>query len=318
MNASNLQTALSAAAGPRPGRHSGCSPGPLILCADDYGLAAGVSRGILELAQAGKISATSAMVTFPRWAEDAGRLAAIRSQASIGLHINLTLGAPAGPMPKLAPQGVLPAIGSLVQRALLGQFQPEDVQAEIQAEVTRQLVLFEQATGFAPDHVDGHQHAHALPGVRDAVLAALSARFGSQDKPLVRNPADKLVAILQRGGERFKALSIAALSQGFAAAANAHGFPVNRGFSGFSAFDPARPYALEIATALLRTGPCHIVMCHPGYPDSELRGLDPVVERRGQELTVIASGPPVVGLWRVDRRPDGPPVDWQSMLAHAR
>ena len=62
-------------------------PGNLILCADDYGLAAGVTQGILELADAGRISATSAIVTFPRWAEDAPRLGPVREKISIGLRL---------------------------------------------------------------------------------------------------------------------------------------------------------------------------------------------------------------------------------------
>ena len=284
--------------------------GSVILCADDYGLAAGVSRGILELASSGRISATSAMVTFPRWAEDAGRLAAIRPRTSIGLHINLTLGRPAGPMPGLAPEGVLPAIGTLVQRALRRRIDA----AEIQAEVKRQLALFEPEAGFPPDHVDGHQHAHALPGVREGVLAALSAHFGP-GKPLLRDPGDRVAAILGRGGQRSKALGIAALSLGFGAAARARGFPINRGFSGFSDFDRAHSFAGELDVAFRRTGAGHIVMCHPGHPDAELRGLDPVVERRGDELAVLAADRQFLHrIWRPERGPDGAPIDWLKVL----
>ena len=42
----------------------------VILCADDFGLADGVSRGIVELAEMGRLSATGAMTNMPglRWA----------------------------------------------------------------------------------------------------------------------------------------------------------------------------------------------------------------------------------------------------------
>ena len=37
------------------------------LCADDYGMSPGVSRGILDCARADRISAASAMVSLPDW-----------------------------------------------------------------------------------------------------------------------------------------------------------------------------------------------------------------------------------------------------------
>ena len=287
-------------------------PGPVILCADDYGLAAGVSRGIIELAEAGRISATSAIVTFPRWPEDARRLADIRPRISVGLHIMLTLGRAVGPMPRLAPDGLLPSVGALVRKSLLRQIEPE----EVRAEVTRQLDRFERATGFLPDHIDGHQHAHALPGVRQGVLEALAARFG-QVKPLVRDPGDAVLAILRRGGEKAKALAITGLSFGFGTAARARGFPVNRGFSGVSAFDTSIPYANELTSALRTTGTRHIVMCHPGHPDEELRRIEPVVERRAQELAVLRDNPELLRrIWRPDRTSAGAPIDWRKALCH--
>ncbi|MBF0335117.1 MAG: ChbG/HpnK family deacetylase, partial [Alphaproteobacteria bacterium] len=38
---------------------------PFVLCADDYGLSPGVSRGILALIEMGRVSATGCMVTMP-------------------------------------------------------------------------------------------------------------------------------------------------------------------------------------------------------------------------------------------------------------
>ncbi|HUN11578.1 MAG TPA: ChbG/HpnK family deacetylase, partial [Rhabdaerophilum sp.] len=37
------------------------APRPFVLCADDYGMTPAVSRGILRLIEAGRISATGAM-----------------------------------------------------------------------------------------------------------------------------------------------------------------------------------------------------------------------------------------------------------------
>jgi len=62
----------------------------VVLCADDYALSAAVSQGIAALAEAGRLSATSAMVLSPRWREDAARLAPLRNRLDVGLHLDWT------------------------------------------------------------------------------------------------------------------------------------------------------------------------------------------------------------------------------------
>src|SRR5262245_55993605 len=57
----------------------------LILCADDYAIAPGISRGILRLLQARRISAVSCMVTGRHWPEHAGWLRPFADGADIGL-----------------------------------------------------------------------------------------------------------------------------------------------------------------------------------------------------------------------------------------
>ena len=61
---------------------------PLVLCADDYAQSAGISQAIRDLAQAGRLSATSAMVLSPRWPEDAAALHALRGRIDVGLHVS--------------------------------------------------------------------------------------------------------------------------------------------------------------------------------------------------------------------------------------
>ena len=280
----------------------------MILCADDYGMSSGVSRGILELAQARRISATSAIVTLDRWAQDGPILRTVRDRISIGLHLNLTVDRPLGAMPKLAPDGVLPSIGALVKAAVSGRLDT----VEIEAEVLRQIDRFIAVTGHAPDHIDGHQHVQVLPFVRRAVVGAVNRRL-RDPFPLMRDPADDPRRILRRKGEVVKALGIAAWSLGFGALLRRHGKPTNRGFSGFSAFDEGSDYALELRTAASTVGPAHILMCHPGYPDAELAGLDRVVARRAQELATLLDEPGLPELiWHANRTSDGPPIDWNQ------
>ncbi len=51
---------------------------PLVVCADDYGMSESVSRAIVALANQGRLSATSAMVLSPLWAEHAAWLKSVR------------------------------------------------------------------------------------------------------------------------------------------------------------------------------------------------------------------------------------------------
>jgi predicted glycoside hydrolase/deacetylase ChbG (UPF0249 family) len=280
----------------------------IILCADDYALTEGVSRAVGELAAGRRISATSALVTTPCWPAMAQRLVVHRARIAVGLHLNLTLGAPLGAMPRFAPTGVFPSRNAVLARAL-SRLIPR---REIGAEIERQLDAFETHLGFPPDHIDGHEHMHALPGIRRCLFEAVARRYPGL-KPLLRDPADTWAAIGARGPAAGKAKAVAALAWGFAAAARRRGIPTNRGFSGFSRFDVNEPYAEELAYALREPGSCHIVMCHPGHPDAELAAVDPVVERRRMEYqALMRDGSLVERLWHPARAPDGPPVDWAS------
>ena len=287
---------------------------PVILCADGYGLAAGVSRGILELAEARRISALSAFVSLPRWVEDGPKLASVRDRVALGLHLNLTLGAPLGTMPGLAPSGRLPGAGQLFFAAVRRALDADEIEAEIE----RQIAAFERHVGVLPDHIDSHEHVHTLPIVRGALLTALSKRSAAW-RPLLRDPLERSLTIAVRGGEMAAALGYTLQSAGFGLVARRRGYPTNAGFSGYSAFDTSRMYAVELAGAMKFPGRRHLVMCHPGHPDAELAALDATTLRRGQELDAIFANTAIAGqLWRIDRPAEGPPVDWERAFPHAR
>lgn len=268
-----------------------------ILCADDYAMTEGVSAGIEELVALGRLSAVSAIVTGPHWPEHGRRLARLRDKVAIGLHLNLTLGAPLGPLERLAPDGDLPPIAKITKWAALRQLDA----GELQGEVARQLAHFSNVAGVPPDFLDGHQHVHALPVVRRAVIGAVTSQF-PRGRVLVRDPADRMPAILARGGATAKAAAVAALARGFGKAVRASGFPTNSGFAGYSAFDVRTPFAVEFERFFHRPGRRHMVMCHPGHVDGELRALDPVTDRREAELAVIRDADWLDGvLWRPQR-----------------
>lgn len=268
-----------------------------ILCADDFAMTPGISEGILALAEAGRLSATSAMVNMRHWPEVAGRAVALRDRFALGLHLNLTFGAPLGKMPRLAPTGELPPPDRVVSRAVSRAIDGH----EIADEVERQLDAFEAAAGVPPDFIDGHHHVHALPGIREALLDVLKRRF-PQGGPLVRDPADRPAAILRRRVAASKALTAGTLALGFRPAAEAAGFATNRGFSGYSTFGTL-PYATEFEAFLIAPGERPLIMCHPGLADDTLGADDSIAARRPEEHAYLAARSRLPELiWHVGRR----------------
>ncbi|MEE1654833.1 ChbG/HpnK family deacetylase [Microvirga sp. CF3062] len=256
----------------------------VILCADDFGLADGVSRGIVELAEMGRLSATGAMTNMPGWRRAAGDLRPLQGRIAVGLHLNLTTGSPLGLMPQFAPSGVFPTLKDLLPKALSRKLLADEIAQEIE----RQLDAFIEAHGEPPAFVDGHQHVHVLPGIRLALIKVLTER-GYAGRIWLRDPSDRIAAILRRPIGRSKALIVKSLSQGFARAAHAAGFDTNEGFSGFAPLDLSVPAERVFKEAFSKLGLRPLVMCHPGYVDDELRGLDPAVESRVEELNYLKS-----------------------------
>src|SRR3989442_4639335 len=70
----------------------------LVVNADDFGLSAGVNRGVLEAHEAGVVSSVSVLVNAPGWTDAVQRLRDLGSPLlpglGIGLHLNLTTGRP--------------------------------------------------------------------------------------------------------------------------------------------------------------------------------------------------------------------------------
>jgi predicted glycoside hydrolase/deacetylase ChbG (UPF0249 family) len=256
----------------------------LVLCADDYALSEGVSRGILELAERGRISATSVMANMPDWPRHAPALRDVAGRLGVGLHLNFTTGFPMSAVPAIAPGGLLPSLQDLVRRSFTGRLPASEVRAEIE----RQLDAFEQAFGAQPAFVDGHQHVHVLPVIRPMLLEALKAR-GLRDRLWLRDPSDEILPILRRGVSTDKALIVKALATGFRRAARAAGFDTNEGFSGYSPFDPATPPERVFPQAFVDLGRRPVVMAHPGLVGGRVTEHGAEMETRPLEFAYLVS-----------------------------
>ena len=249
----------------------------LTLCADDFAFSPDDSRVIADLLRAGKLNATGCMTVRPNWPADSALLADLPRTAEIGLHLVLTEEEPLTAC-GFAAGGRLPAIRALHRLVRADRVAMGDVAAEVEAQFDR----FEQATGRPPAFVDGHQHAHALPGIREVVLAVTARRAPGA---WLRSCEDARLALLTRPF-RGKAIASAVHSRGLAAAAARVGLATNRGFAGHYGF--AGDYAALLPRFLARPGGRHLVMCHPG---AGTRPGDAIAAARPVEAAALAAAP---------------------------
>ena len=250
----------------------------LILCADDFAFSRGVSETIAELAHAGKLNATSCMAVMPGWAADSALLRDVPGHVQIGLHLTLTGERPLTDMPILAPDGVLPEINPLARMASRGRL-PLD---EIASEVGAQFDAFVAAMGRPPAFVDGHQHSHALRGIREIVLGETARRAPGA---WVRDCVDRPLAMLARPFAR-KAIASAFHSRGLRRAAAAHGIACNDSFAGH--YDFTSDYRSLLPRFLRKPAAMHLVMCHPG---AGTRPGDAIATARPREADTLRDWP---------------------------
>jgi hypothetical protein len=249
----------------------------IVLCADDYGISPAVSGAIRDLIGRGRLNATSVMVvapSFDRAAADALRSAAAKG-AAIGLHVTLT--APFRPLSRgytpLRDGAFLP-LAATAGRALARALKP----ALLAAEISHQLAAFRDAFGAPPDFVDGHQHIHVFPQVREALLRAVKA---AAPDAWVRQCARADAA--PRPLSDPKGLVLDALSRRLARLAASHGMRTNPAFAGTYSFRPGADFPALFPGFLEALPNGGLVMCHPGKVDDELRRLDPLTDLREQE-----------------------------------
>jgi chitin disaccharide deacetylase len=239
----------------------------LAVCADDYGLSRGIDDAIGDLIEAHRLSATSCLVDAPHFRAGADRLRTLAAAADIGLHLNFTES-----FGENAPRWPLP---HFIARAYARRLD----RAAIRAEVRRQLDLFESVCGFAPHHVDGHQHVQQLPVVREALLAELAARHRGP-RPWLR------IGVPPRGAHGLKPMVLGALGAGaLARAAARQGFATSAHLLGVYGFDgSAADYLARLEHWLAAAGDRDVLMTHPGSGD--LAG-DPIAAARSREYEVL-------------------------------
>ena len=243
----------------------GTGPRRIVLCADDYGLSPAVSRGIRDLLGVIRLSATSCMAVFPEFAQDGPLLRPFVERADIGLHFTLTADRP---------------LSSVLLRGWLRQLD----RLVVRGQLNRQLELFTEALGHPPAYIDGHQHVHLLPGVREEVVDA-AKRIGAYVR-VAREPIDR--SMFNRPAPRDSAY-LSWASRPLARLAPANGVHTNAGFRGVRTFKESLPFRPLFRAMISGAANGTIIMCHPGHVDETLKSRDSIHEQREQELTYLAS-----------------------------
>ena len=245
----------------------------LIVNADDFGLAPGVTRGILELARCGAVTSTSTMINLPGSQEAVA--AARRAGLDMGLHLNICLGAPLLPpaaVPSLvAPNGRFVRADVITRRRFAGQLRLDEVEREWSAQIERFL-----ACGVRPSHLDSHCHVHAYPGLYQLTLR-LALRYAI---PGVRRACAGLICHVPRLPGLRRVLRSTRLTG--AAPYQPEHFSV---LSWMGLVRHARP--LEALLRALPPGVTELV-CHPGHVDDELRRVDTLTTPREREWLVLS------------------------------
>jgi predicted glycoside hydrolase/deacetylase ChbG (UPF0249 family) len=236
----------------------------IVLCADDYGYAPGISRGIRELLARERLSATSCMVAFPEFENDGPLLKPFLRRADLGLHFTLTTSR---------------TIASVAWEA---HVYPPSL-ARIVTELERQVVKFTDVVGRPPDYIDGHQHVQVLPVIRDAVVQ-VAKRIGAY----VRNTTDPIGREMVDRPGMLESIYLARASRRLLALAHTAGVPTNRGFRGVRTFREKAPFRDLFRRMIRNVGDGCLVMCHPGYADLVLAERDPVQNVREDELRYLA------------------------------
>ena len=254
----------------------------IILCADDYAQNEAISEGIITLAEKQRISAISCMVNSSIWPVAHRALHVItdslESRPFIGLHLNLTFGKAVSPTWQRYYGHYFLSLPKLLKQAYFRQLNRAVLATEIQAQVD----LFCDAMNAYPDFIDGHEHCHQLPMIRDALLSIqLPGAF------FIRNTSNGYHDLLP--GYHFPKRQLITLLGGMTCKRqlSAHRIATNTSFSGIYNFKQSfhyRDYFKQFLSDSLDGG---LIMCHPGKASNDTK--DPLAGYRYNEYRYFLS-----------------------------
>jgi len=247
----------------------GTNSGLYYLCADDFGLSSGVNDAILHLSEKKILDGVSVMV-FGSWPKEYIRH--IRdSDVELGLHLDFT---------SCLDYKANNKLNHLLVKSYLRLLDKNNVKEFI----SFQIEEFIRKIGRPPDFIDGHQHVHQFPVIREEMLKVLNGlelSSGFWIRNTVTNDFKNIKANLLNflGGLYSKKLL------------NRIKYRTNGNFLGvygFSSSDNYRKYFRGWMLKSLASRKETLIMCHPGLnKPSELE--DVIFNSRFSEFEYFSS-----------------------------
>jgi chitin disaccharide deacetylase len=249
----------------------------LALCADDFGLNPGISAAIVRLGRARRLTAISCITNSPYWAQDAQLLLDLPDSVDVGLHLNFTEGHPLSA--RLARRwSRLPSLPRLIVQAHAGLLPRPQMRNEVHA----QLAAFNRELGRPPRFIDGHQHVHHLPGLREIILDMVEH---VQPLPAVRNTG----RVLGPGFGLKRWLIESTGGRGLAEALTQRVFAHNPALIGV--YDLAALDYRALMQGWLAQLPIEgaLLFCHPGQASAAASPRDAILPARIREFAYLSS-----------------------------
>jgi chitin disaccharide deacetylase len=262
----------------------------LIINADDFGLTRGVNRAIGEAHQKGIVTSTTLMANGGAF-DDATRLAASLPELSVGCHVVLVDGSPILPATEVTSllenrSDHFPrAVSNIMVRALTGRTDPEQIQAEVSAQIQKL-----KAANIPVSHLDTHKHTHLFPQILKPILKAAQA-CGVK---AIRNPFGRMSLALTLGRpdlwkRHFQVSLLNRFAASFRRAVKEAGMVTTDGSLGVVATGALDEGLFRSMIDNLPEGTWEFV-CHPGYNDTELGAIRTRLRAsREQELAVLTA-----------------------------
>lgn len=233
----------------------------IMINVDDLGLSGAVNDAVLHLAECGRIGASSYMAGGTITDSEIKTLTALN--VDIGLHLDLT---------GIFPSALRGSLKSIIVASYLRKLNS----AQVNDVIKQQLDAFEDCFGRAPVFIDGHQHIHQFPIIRQHLVNEISTRYGKNTQtfmgarvttPLVHDIKSWIIYVL--GGNAWRKLC-----------EDRH-IATNDRFGGVYGFDATiqelsalwetwlqkAPRTTSL-TPLLVDSPFTLIMCHPAVPNN--------------------------------------------------
>ena len=261
----------------------------LIVNADDFGLAPGVNRAVLEL-HAAEVLTSATMMAQSAATEEAVRMALAMPTLGVGCHVVLVDGTPVSPRTSIRSlvdrnTGLFHSSpGSFLKRLYTARIRSSEVESEAAAQI--ELL---QSYGLRLTHVDTHKHMHMFPLVLRPVLRAAKAA-GIR---AIRNPFETVWSLNATANapemRRAEIVFLRRFEAKFRRIVEKEGFATTDGAIGILATGSVNIATVNALITAMPEGTYEFVS-HPGYRDEQLaRSNTRLLESREIERNALVA-----------------------------